>query len=212
MTLVFNKKAWHYRLILYTFGENFFLDTSEIDFKAMESNYNPQTKQEDFKIIYKTKPKTVNLCPYCRAVVGSALTIPFLYIWRLFPHKPKGPETRASMLKRANRNSWGARIFGASVNLILAAWRLTGEVDTFDIAVATIQTTVAVMLLTGHWWLPGLFRWIIEHTPKRKIKAKAEKIKEPRRPSEFAKKLHKKHDIICPPIFFVDPLDQENMK
>ena len=36
MVLVFNKKTWHYRLILWTFGENFFMDAN-IDFNALES-------------------------------------------------------------------------------------------------------------------------------------------------------------------------------
>jgi hypothetical protein len=209
---VFNKKAWHYKLILYTFGENFFLDTSQIDWQAMESNYNPHTKEDDFKFIYKSTPKTVNFCPYCRAIVGSALTLPFLYIWRLFPHKPKGPETRASMLKRANRNSWGARIFGAGINFAFAIWRLTGEADALSFGIAIVQIAIGVMLLSGHLWLPQVVRWIIEHTPTRTRKVKTKKIKEPRKPSQLAKKLHDKHDIICPPIFFVDPLDHGDMK
>lgn len=209
--LVFNKKSWHYKLILYTFGENFFLDTSEIDFKAMESNYNPLTKQEDFKIIYKSKPKTVNLCPYCRAVVGSALTLPFVYIWRLFPHKPKDEETRASMLKRANRNSWIARTVGAGFNFAMAIKHIVFDGEIM-IVMGIVQIGIGIMLLTGHLWLPSLVRWIILHAPKRRVKVDNSEIIKPKKEHKTLQKIAKKHDIICPPIYFVEVKPDQDLK
>ncbi len=206
--IVFDKKSWHYKLINYTFSEKFFLDTSQIDWRATESQ---EINTKKFKIIYKSKPKTVNLCPYCRAVVGSLLTLPFLYIWRLFPHKPKEPETRASMNKRANRNSWLARIIGAAINIGMGSKHIIFDEDPMAL-LGIGQIIVGVFLLTGHWWMPQMIRWIIEHTPKRKREYRVEKIKEPRKPSELAKKIHKKHDIICPPIFFVDVKSDEELQ
>jgi len=85
--IVFDINSWHYKLILYTFGKNFFLDTSELDWKAIK-------EIDSTKLIDMTwnnyprieKPKTVNLCPYCRAVVASTVLLPLVFLWRLFPY------------------------------------------------------------------------------------------------------------------------------
>ena len=187
------------------------MDTSELDFEAMESQYNPQTRIEpDFKFIYKKKPKTVNLCPYCRALVGAVITLPFLYLWRLFPHKEKKSWNREESMKRMNRNSLILRGAISLINWSLAAKYLLAG----DYILAAIQISVAIFVIGGHWFIPPMLKWMIKHWPKItwKRKTKPKKIKKPHKESQLAKKIHEKHDLICPPIFFVDVQEPEALR
>lgn len=188
------------------------METVGLDFEAMESQYNPQTKTDNFEFVYKKKPRTVNFCPYCRAVVAAIVTLPFVYIWRLFPHKPKPKQTHLQIMKRLNRNSWLARGIGGGINFVIGGKNVLLAEDFGLMIMGFVQIGIGVALITGHMWAPQLIRWIIEHTPKRKTKLKVTKEEKPKKSSELAKKIHEKHDIICPPIFFVDPMDQEDMR
>ena len=115
--LIFDNKAWHYRLILWTFGENFF---TEIDwnetFKASEAVS---------ELKYVRKPKTVNFCPYCRALVGSVISLPALYLWRKLPHKPKPKRTHAEIMKSLHRRNMIIIGAAGSVNILLGIWKIT---------------------------------------------------------------------------------------
>lgn len=210
--LLYSTGSWHYQLVLYVFSKEFFMETIGLDFQAMESQYNPQTKTDDFKLIYKKQPKTVNFCPYCRAVVAAIVTLPFVYIWRLFPHKPKPKQTHTQIMKRLNRNSWLARGIGGGINFVMGGKNIVFAESPLLVTLGFIQIGIGVALITGHMWAPQVVRWIIEHTPKRKTKLKPAKKLESKKPSELAKKIHEKHEIICPPIFFVEPNDPENLK
>jgi len=100
LTLVFDKNSWHYRLVVYIFTSEFFLEIDGIDMQSMET----VDMEKDFRIIYKKKTRTVNLCPYCRAVVGAVMMFPFVVLWRLFPHK-KTKQTHAEIMRKSQRNT-----------------------------------------------------------------------------------------------------------
>ena len=78
--IVFNTSSWHYKLVLYVFGKNFFTEKDTVDFDRYG---------KDREIIWTRKPKVVNFCPYCRGVLAAFWMIPFVFIWRKFPHKKK---------------------------------------------------------------------------------------------------------------------------
>ena len=106
---VFDTSSWHYNLVLYVFGKTFFsnktVDSNKIRKKieALEDKARKEHPNDDHAIenalrgsylyddeeIYTFTPKTVNFCPYCRAVLAATLMLPFVYLWRLYPHKPK---------------------------------------------------------------------------------------------------------------------------
>ena len=210
--LLYQTNSWHYRLVLYIFTKEFFLETTGLDYKAMDSQYNLQTKRDDFKFIYKKKTKTINFCPYCRAVFAAVTLLPFVYLWRLYPHKPKPKKTHAEIMKSIHRRGWMARIIGAGINVAFGINHFVTGWDDGTFVIAFIQFTLAAFLLTGHLWMPQMIRWIILHSPKWERKHKLEKIKKPREPSKLVQKIKSQHDIYCPPIFFVENVNQEKLR
>jgi len=184
-----------------------------MDYEAMESQYDPQTKQErEFKIIYKKKTKTINFCPYCRAVVAAITSLPFVYLWRLYPHKPKPKKSHDEIMKGIRRRGWIARIIGGGINVAFGTNHLVNGWEDGTYIIGIIQLTVAASLLTGHLWAPQVIRWLILHSPTWERKHKPKKIKKPKEPSKLAQKIKSSHDIYCPPIFFVESIDQEELK
>lgn len=211
--LLYNTDSWHYRLVLYVFTKEFFLETAGIDLKAMESQYNTQTKQkEHFEFIYIKKPKTINFCPYCRAAVAAIACLPFVYLWRLYPHKPKPKKTHEEIMKSIHRRGWIARGIGASINAGFGLNHFVNGHEDGTYVIGIIQFALAVSLLTGHLWAPQMIRWIILHSPKWERKHKPKKIKKPREPSKLAQKIKSQHDIYCPPIFFIENVNQEKLR
>jgi len=199
MTLVFNKKAWHYRLILWTFGENFFLDTSELDWKAIkeiDSTKLMDMTWENYPRI--EKPKTVNLCPYCRAVVASTVLLPLVFLWRLFPHKKK-ERSHAEIMKRSEKTSKIVRYVIAGGFVAYGVYRII-EGDYF---MGLFYFGLAVFNVKS----PEILKWVITRLskiPLPKRKPKVIKDKEPKKPSKILTAISQKHDAICPPIFFID--------
>lgn len=208
--LVYSNKSWHYKLVLYVMSGEFFMETDGFDLKAMESQHNQTTKEEHFEIIYKKKPRTVNLCPYCRAVLASFIIVPFVYVWRLFPHKAKSKITHKQRMRRLQIQSWIARGIGASINFAFGIKNLTMD-NNVEVVTGLIQIALGLLLLTGHLWIPELIRKILIYLPKRKLKPQKVK-KESTHFREFSKKIQDKHDIICPPIFFVSEENPEELK
>ena len=119
MTLVFDKNSWHYRLVVYIFTSEFFLESDGIDMQSMET----VDMEKDFRIIYKKKTRTVNLCPYCRAIVGAVFMFPFIVLWRLFPHK-KTKQTHAEIMRKSQRNTKIVRIVVAGVMGGMGIWKI----------------------------------------------------------------------------------------
>jgi len=197
MTIISSNDSWHYRLIVYVFSSEFFLEVDGIDIQAMES----VNMEKDFKIIYKKKPRTVNLCPYCRAIVGAVIMFPFIVLYRLFPHKKK-IRTRQEIMRRSQRNSKIVRIAVAVGMGALGVWNITTE-NYFMAAFyfgLVIFNLFSVQILT----------WVAKRFPERKYKV--QQYKEPKQPSKIVKTISDKHDLICPPIFFIDKSDEDELK
>lgn len=190
--LISSNMAWHYRLITYVFTSEFFLETDGLDTQAMDSII----VDKYFKIVYKKKPKTVNLCPYCRAVVGAVIMFPFVVLYKLFPHKEK-KRTHQEIMKKSQRDSKIVRIMAVSVMAGLAVWQIVNE--------NYFMTAFYIGLLIFNMFSVQIIRWITKRTPKRKYKAKPFK-----EPPKFVKTISEKHDLICPPIFFVDATKDED--
>jgi hypothetical protein len=191
--IISSNRAWHYRLITYVFSSEFFLEVDGFDIKAMDA----VDMTKDFTIIYKKKPRTVNLCPYCRAVVGAVIIFPFVVLWRLFPHKEK-KRTHAEIMKRSQRTSKIVRCIAVSIFLILGLWNIFHE----SYVLAAVHFSMAVFQI----FCVQIFSWFAKRAPKRKPKP----YKEPREPSKILKKLSEKHDLICPPMFFVDTSEKKD--
>jgi len=199
--LIYNIKSWHYYLILYVYGKNFFTEVTGIDIKAMES----VNMEKEFKIMYLTKPRTVNFCPYWRAVIGAVVLFPFLWLWRLFPH-PKVERTHKEILARSKRNSNIVKIIVASGMVIFAIWKLANA----DYFMAMFYFALAIFNVFSVQLLSCVARYL----PKIKYKAKVSfsDVKKQRDTPKMVKKLQKFHEITCPPIFFIDVKDDSELK
>ena len=199
--IVFDINSWHYKLILYTFGKNFFLDTSELDWKAIK-------EIDSTKLIDMTwnnyprieKPKTVNLCPYCRAVVASTVLLPLVFLWRLFPHK-KRDESRAAMMKRSDRNFKLVRCVVAVGFAAFGVWKIIHE----DYGMGIFYIGLAAFNIKSDVIMKKVIMWFSKVIPKRK--QKVIKVKEPKKPSKILTTISKKHNAICPPVWFIDKED-----
>jgi len=181
-------------LVAFVFTPEFFIETDGIDMEAMQL----LNMEKDFKIIYKKKPRVVNLCPYCRAIVGATILFPFVVLWRLFPHAKK-VESHHEIIRKSQRNTLIARLTVAAFMGIMGIWKL----------------------IVGDYWMMGFYfalvifnlysvpilRWLAKKYPKRKFKKRS--IKKLKEPSKITKKISEKHNIICPPIWFIEKEDVE---
>ncbi len=211
--LLYNTDSWHYRLVLYIFTKEFFLEITGLDYEAMDSQYNTQTKQEkEFNFIYKKKPKTINFCPYCRAVVAAIACLPFVYLWRLYPHKPKPKKTHEEIMKSIHRRGLIARIIAGGFNMSFGIKNIVYGMDDGLFIVGIIQIIIGVAFVTAHLWGHKVVRWIILHSPKWERKHKPEKTKNAPKPSKLIQKIKSKHDVYCPPIFFIENTDEKKMR
>ena len=231
--LLYHTDSWHYRLVLYIFTKEFFLETVGIDYEAMESQYDPQAKQEkEFKMIYKKKTKTINFCPYCRAIVAAIASVPFVYLWRLYPHKPKPKKTHEEVMKGMRRRSQNVKIVFGTINIVTGiiniALGIGHEIEYRIFIFGIFQLVLVAVWFTGHLWADKFIKWIVvdRHDirqkfricflklvsacyPKWMIRTKPKKIK---KESKIMKKIKSKHDVYCPPIFFVENIDQGKLK
>lgn len=220
MTLIFDKKSWHYRLILWSFGEHFF-DDAKIDWKKVDSISGDDLKKIEWNGLPRTyTPKTVNFCPYCRSLVGSIITAPFVYLWRLYPHKPKPPLTREQIKKNSRRRTIISASIASGINVAFGLGHLYKYFvngDTMELASAILQIGIGIFVIfifTKFEKIGKFIIWMSEHLPKwtRKRKVNVKKQTNKKDPSKLAKKLHEKHEIICPPVFFIDKTNDEEFK
>jgi len=209
--LHYTTTSWHYKLILWTWGEHFFED-AEIDMKSLYEI--DSTKLE--KLIWEQyprtyKPKTVNFCPYCRALVGSVITSPFVYLWRLFPHKQRKDMTRAEIMKASKRRTFLSLIIAGGINYGLAV-----KYFVFSEWWAGIPSfVIGTLLIFGYWKSEAIGKFLVNLAakwPKRKPKVKKVKIPKPKKEHKILAKIASKHDLICPPIFFVTPVESHKLK
>ena len=209
MVLVFNKKTWHYRLILWTFGKNFFMNT-HIDVDALEAIPVENLANLSYdKIPKKYTSKTVNLCPYCRALVGAVFTAPFVYVWRLFPHKEKPPMSYYHIQKTAKRRKLIIFSIISGINFVSGAGHLLAHnFDADHLMTGIAQIGFGFFFIGVFFWGEHLAEFLVRLSalvPKLTIRSeKKSKKSENHKPSKLLEKIHSKHDVICPPIFFVD--------
>jgi len=182
---------------MYVFGKNFFTEPDTIDVEASE---------KALKIVYTRRPKVVNFCPYCRAVLWGAISIPFVYIWRKLPHKPKKEKTHAEIMKSMRIRNILVRFIAGGINIALGL----GKIIEGEYGMAILQISIGVVLILlfqiGHVFSPA-FRIIIKFFERHWPERKKDKVKLPKSPSLIKLYFTENHDKFCPPIAFVDPND-----
>jgi len=197
--LLYNTDSWHYLLVLYVLGKNFFTEKDTIDYGASH-------KKEI--IVWTRKPRVVNFCPYCRAVLYSTMTFPLVWIWRLFPHKPKKEKTHKEIMKNMRRRNIVVRFIAGGINIALGI----EKIFVAEYWMAAIQIGIGLVLILvfqfPQWFVPP-FRFLYKFVKKYFLKKKPKAVKEkPQKcPSLFKTYLTENHDKFCPPIAFVDPND-----
>ena len=234
----FNDDSWHYRLVLYVFGKNFFIEKDGLDFAAMEKAFDPKLPSEDRRIIYKTKPKVVNFCPYCRGVLWSALSLPFVYVWRsFFPHDPTKELTHEQTMRRMKIRGILIRSIAGCVQFPFALGNyLAGNYE-----IAIFQVFIGILIITTLALFPGnkriakffnsplnkqirkilvipfkyiyqLIDPIINHIVKYFEEKDKNKVIKAKNPNIVVTYLQSTHHALCPPVCFIDKIDQENLK
>lgn len=209
--IIFDVNSWHYKLILWTWGKHFFED-AEIDMKSfyeLDSTKLEKLTWEQYPRIYK--PKTVNFCPYCRAMVGAVITAPFVYLYRLFPHKKKKDMTRAEIMKASQRRTFLSLGIGGGINYALATkYFIFGEwwagIPSF---------AIGTFMIVGYWKREAIGKFLVYlamKMPKRKPKVKNLKAPKPKKEHKTLAKIVAKHDVICPPVYFIDKSSTEDHK
>ncbi len=224
----FNNDSWHYRLVLYVFGKNFFIEKDGIDFAAMEKQFGPNLPTDYHNMIYKIKPKVVNFCPYCRGVLWSALSLPFVYVWRIFfPYDPTKEKTHAEIMRRMKIRGILIRSIGGSIQFPFGIMNyLHGNYEAAIINFAIGFLIIATFLfLPGHkrtqkilgtpfMWIWLLIKPIVNFIGKYFKRKEEEKIqiKPTKNPSIVVTYLQSKHHALCPPVCFIDKYDREDLR
>ena len=218
---VFNTNSWHFKLVMYVFGDSFFT-TSELDLdatikkieftSAKRLDWNNKSvindkpdKAEPDCFVYKSTPKIVNLCPYCRAVVYSITLLPFAFVAKRIPRREKKPFD----IKKSRRNT---KIIKVILITFFGVWA-TVHLLQGNYWMALFQYAVA----SFHWWGSHLFEYISNYMAKREAKKLKEQKQKPeeeeedkqKNPSLFMTYLKSNHNKVCPPIAFVDKNDTE---
>ncbi len=199
---VFDTSSWHYKFVLYVLGKNFFTEKDTIDYDQTEKRNT---------VIWTRKPRIVNFCPYCRAVLYSVLAFVFVWIWKQFPHKPKREKTHAEIMASMRIKNIIVRSIAGGINIGLGLIKLAQG----DYVLAAVQIIIGIALLFlfqfAHVMAPPfkiLYKFIEKYWPKKKQQytLKQKPIKNP----NFLKiYLTENHDKFCPPIAFVDQNDTE---
>ena len=190
--------------MLYVFGKNFFTERDHIDF---EESAKTNT------IVWTRKPRVVNFCPYCRAVLYSMFAVGFVFIWRLFPHKPNKAKSLAEYEKSMRKRSQIIRIICGGLNIGLGLENFIAG----DWGIAIFQTSLGLVIIfpTPIFKIlkPGirsLLKFIEKYWPRKTKKVRAQKKTRPQKSPSFIKTyLTKNHEKFCPPVAFVDPNDTE---
>jgi len=208
--IVFDINSWHYKIILYVWGEKFFLDTSEIDTKKLMDLDSTKFQELSWKDYPRLeKPRTINFCPYCRAIVGSVISLPFVYLWRKFPHKPHKERTHEEIMKASARRNLIIRLIGGGVNVGFGIQHIIDGNYEMAAIVIGIGIGVIFMFRIGKLLKPltkRIFDWQVRRMEK---KLKNKKPKKERKPSLLLESIKAEHDKICPPVFFIDKTPQD---
>lgn len=178
-------------------------------------------------IVWTRKPKVVNFCPYCRGVLWSALSLPFVYVWRIFfPHDPTKELTHEQTMRRMKIRGMVMRSIGGGAQFPFAlANYYIGNVE-----IAIVQVFIGFAIIGTFAFLPGhkrtqkilgmpfryfwllikpIVNYISKYFEEKEEKVKVIKIKNP---SIVVTYLKSKHHVLCPPVYFIDKHDQENFR
>ena len=217
--LQFNTTSWHFRLVIWVFGESFFvekrfdvdatvkkIEKEETEFhnkwrKVSNTEFHKQYdlfKEKRSGMVYKSIPKVVNLCPYMRAVVSAVILFPFAIIAKRLPKRKQKPFD----IKKSRRNT---NIIKVVVIVIFAIWG-TYNLLQGNYFMAAFQYGAG----SFQWWGKYLFEYIAKLAEKREAKKEKEDTpKLSKNPSLLLTYLHTNHSKICPPVAFVDKNDTE---
>jgi len=214
---VFNTNSWHFKLVMYVFGDSLFvekrfdvdgmvkiIEKEETEFQhkwrhadaeELKKQYN-LFKEKRTKMVYKSIPKIVNLCPYLRAVVAAVTLFPFSVVAKRFPKRKQKPFD----IKKSRRNTQIIRIGAIAIFAVWGTYNLLQG----DYLMAAFQYGVA----SFHWWGKYLFEYFSERAAKKEEK-QDDPPALPKNPSLFLAYLKSNHSKVCPPIAFVDDNDTE---
>jgi len=204
----------------------------------MEKKFGPKIPTDYYKMIYKTKPKVVNFCPYCRGILWSALSLPFVYVYRIFfPHDPTKERTHEETMRRMKIRGMVIRSIAGSVQFPFALMNYLGgnyEIAIFQVAIGfTIIATLVIIPGNKHvskffsssiikqiskiLELPFKYLWllinpIVKCISKYFEEKEEKKINKPKNPNIVVTYLQSKHHTLCPPVCFIDKTDQEKLR
>lgn len=217
--LHFNTQSWHYRLVLYVFGKNFFLERDTIDLDEFKKTN---------RIIWTKKPKIINFCPYCRGVLYSAISLPFVYIWRLLPHKERKELSHEETKARMKRRGLWIKCIASGIQFPLAVVNIVAgnySAAIFQIIFGILLIGIFLLLpykydetakilgppLRKYVWpvIKPIVNFISKYLKERKHIEKEHKVKNP---SIIKTYLDSKHSAICPVVCFIDKVDQEKLQ
>jgi len=167
---VFDTSSWHYRLVLYVFGNSFFFD-EEIDSQkirkelliiedktrkkfpnnddALEKahhDFQMRVFHED-KFLSYTKNKNINFCPYCRAVVTSLIVFPFCVLYKLIPKKEPREYNYEESKKRMDKRSKIIRGACAALNIGLGIKNIVLD-NSIEIGLIQIGIGISLFFLS----------------------------------------------------------------
>ena len=239
--LQYATSSWHYKLVNYVFGKSFFFD-SNLDYKkirkertmledktrrefpnndeALEKMYNEFHMHifQDTSFMKYTEKRKTSFCPYCRAVVTSAIVFPFAVLYKLFPkRKPKKFDLKERK-RRMESRSLIIRVICGGLNIGLGISSILGN----SIETGIIQIVIGICLI----FMYQLFivtRKIIKpvnfcYKKIKKLlfyfgilKVKTKKIPElqkPKTPNFVEAFFTQNHNKYCPPVTFVDEADK----
>jgi len=215
---VFNTNSWHFKLVMYVFGDSFF-STRELDLdatikkieftpakrldwnKSAINNDKPDNVELD-SLVYKSIPKIVNLCPYCRAVVYCIPLVPFAFLAKRIPKREKKPFD----IKKSRRNTKIIKIAAMSVMSIFGVHQLI--VGNYGLAV--FHFSIASFQIWGMYVFGAYAKWYEKRQKKKLKEQKPEEEKDNQKnPSLLLAYLKSNHSKVCPPIAFVDKNDTE---
>lgn len=188
----FNTDSWHFRFVVYVFGDSFFTEKDSIDIDASEKTRN---------IIWTRKPKVINFCPYCRAVIAAITLMPFAWILKKIPRKQK--KHKPFDIKKSRRNTKILKI----VAMVTIGFFGVHQLYEGNYGLALFHFTVASFQI----WGTIIFKWYGNWYAKRmakKNKDEKQKIQnEKNNPGLLMTYLHTNHSKICPLVAFVDKND-----
>lgn len=213
--LQYDINSWHYKLVLYIFGNEFFTD-KYIDHSMLKTDEDIEKMFKSPDEFSKTKPKRVNFCPYCRAVVASIFLFPFSILYKILPKRKPKKLTNEERIKKIHRNSKiiqsgiGAFNIAIGLNNIINNDFLIGGILQIIIGVGFIffsQVTTVIKKCLRKFKSPYnkikkfLITVKILRTRKTKKQTKPKPTKSPNFVKAFFSENHYKY---CPPVFFVD--------